>query len=143
MTLRVREEQLLAFRAVADEDFVARTAEYLRAEHPEAAVALPDGERPLSEMPDELLLGMVRRGIARARSYGLTWESSITAFVVLMFVVAPNFDAHPLIRRVLTDEKVAPDLRVDQLWEETTDENWEAAAAGYDAGAWEVTADAP
>jgi hypothetical protein len=67
----------------------------------------------------------------------MTWESSLMAFVAIMFVAAPNFDQHPLIGRVLKDEAVAPDARINQLWERTTDQNWEAVAQNYDPSAWD------
>ena len=54
-------------------------------------------------------------GVARARSHGLTYQSSITFFVVMMFEIAPNFDDHPLIRLVLTDEETSPEVRAGAL----------------------------
>lgn len=136
MALRIRGKQMEAFRSVAEADFVARTAEHLRAEHADAPVRLPEGELALSEIPEERLLELVRRGVERARAYGMTWESSITAFVVLTFVVAPNFDQHPVIRHVLADPDVPADTRLDGLWEQTTEENWQAAAEAYDPSSW-------
>lgn len=122
---------------MAETAFERRVALYLREHHAAEVVTLPEGERAVEDLDDETLLRMARSGIARARAYGMSWESSITAFVVIMFVVAPNFDDHPLIRRTLEDEEVEPDLRVEQLWELTTEENWEAAARDYDPGRWE------
>jgi hypothetical protein len=134
--LRIRKTQLHVFQAAADAEFEWRVAEHLRVEHPDAGVRLPEGGALLSEIPEGRLLELVRGGIARARAYGMTWQSSITAFVVLMFVVAPNFDRHPLIRHVLTDSGVRPDERLDALWENTTQENWQAAADNYDPASW-------
>jgi hypothetical protein len=97
--------------------FVREVARHLREEHPEACAGLPDAE-------------LTRRagvGIARARSHDLTWEASITAFVAIMFEVAPTFDEQPAIRRVLGDRRVSPDLRIDALWDRTTDEDWDEA----------------
>jgi hypothetical protein len=135
--LTLRREQFSAFDHVAEAAFIRRVVEYLGEEHSDALVKTREAELTLGELPGADLREMVRRGVERARAYGLTWESSLTAFVVLTFVVAPNFDGHPLIKRVLQDDDVEPDLRIDRLWELTTEENWEAAAADYDAGAWE------
>jgi hypothetical protein len=139
--LTIRAEQMKAFRPAAEAAFERRVAAYLRGEHAAEVVLLPAGEdgvdeREVKDLDDETFLKMVRAGIARARAYGLTWESSITAFVVLLFTVAPNFDSHPLIRRVLLDGQSEPDACFEQLWEQTTDDNWEAAQERYDAAAW-------
>lgn len=136
--LSIRAEQMKPFRDAADAAFLRRVADYVRYEHAEHAVHLPGGSYTVEQLPDDLLLALVGRGVERARAYGMTWESSLTAFVVLTFVVAPNFDEHPLVRRVLGDEQTEPDLRIDGLNESVTDENWEAARQSYDAGAWGV-----
>jgi len=78
---------------------------------------------------DEELLRRVSLGIARAESHGLTWDASITAFVAMMFEVAPTFDEQPAIARVLKDESLPADQRIDALWERTTDEDWDEAEA--------------
>ncbi|HYO64313.1 MAG TPA: hypothetical protein VER08_11830 [Pyrinomonadaceae bacterium] len=129
-----------AFQPVAEANFERRVMDYLRENHPEAVVETPSGGFALTELDEETLRRMVRAGLRAARGYGLTWESSLTSFVVVMFLVAPNFHAHPLVRRVLTDEEVEPDRRVEHLWEQTTEENWEAVQENYDAGAWGLSA---
>jgi hypothetical protein len=141
--LSIRPEQIEVFQDVAEAAFERRIADYLREEHADEVVTLPARQDEVREvevksLDDETLLAMVRAGIARARSHGMTWESSITAFVVLMFVVSPNFDSHRLIRRLLNDEETEPDARMDSLLELTTEENWEMAGRQYDAGAWNV-----
>jgi hypothetical protein len=100
--------------------FVRDLARHLREEHPEPCAGLSDAE-------------IARRaaiGIARARSHELAWESSITAFVAIMFEVAPTFDEQPAIRRVLGDRRVSPDDRIDALWDRTTEEDWDEAERG-------------
>lgn len=124
--IRIRPEHLAAFQPNADAAFVDRLAEHLRTEH-----------GPLVEgLPDRLLEEMVRSGLVRARRYGLTWESSLTAFVALMFEVAPNFDEHPPVRRVLLDARVPPDARIEALAGRVSAEEWEEAGRRYDADAW-------
>ena len=139
--LKIRPEQIRAFQPVADAEFVERLAVHVRAEHADAPVFLPEGETTVGLLTDERLHEMVRRGVERARSYGITWESTLGAFVTIMFVAAPNFDEHPLIRRVLSDEKVDANARVERLWELTTEENWEVVAQNYDASAWHRAAE--
>jgi hypothetical protein len=69
----------------------------------------------------------------------MKWKSSLKAFVVTMFVAAPNFDEHPIIQRILRDEKLEPEARLDALLERTSDQNWEAVEKNYSAGAWKVS----
>ncbi|MET0649847.1 MAG: hypothetical protein ABW208_24825 [Pyrinomonadaceae bacterium] len=138
--LTIRPEQLEAFSPLAEAAFARRVVEYLRENHADEPVTLAAGELPVKDVDDATLFRLVRGGIERAGSYGMTWESTITAFVVIMFTVAPNFDEHPLIRRALTDARFEPNERLDAIWDSTTNENWEAARASYDPGAW-VSAD--
>jgi hypothetical protein len=139
--LKVRHSQLKAFQPSAEAAFEHRVADYLRENHADGAVKLPADSGEVKEvevksLDDETLLKMIRTGIARARSYGMTWESSLTAFVVIMFVIAPNFDEHPLMTHILKDGSIEPDERIDRLWEHTTDSNWEAAKRDYNVAAW-------
>jgi hypothetical protein len=136
--LKIRPEQMKVFQPVAEAAFAREIVEELREEHADTVVHLPTGTFAIEQIADDALLELVKTGIARAREYGITWECTLAAFVVLMFVVAPNFDQHPLIQRVLRDESVGPDSRIDQLWERTSEENWQAAIQSYDASAWQL-----
>lgn len=135
--LIIRPEQFEVFQPVAEAAFARRVVEHLREDHAETVIQLPNEVVLVKQISDERLYEMVRNGIARARGYGIDWESAVTAFVVLMFVAAPNFDKHPLIQRVLKDERVEANSRVDRLWERTSEENWEAIKKNYDPAAWE------
>jgi hypothetical protein len=53
---------------------------------------------------------------------------SVTAFVTLMFLVAPDFDRHPAIARALRLHGAEPE-RLRLLFERTREEDWEQAAA--------------
>jgi hypothetical protein len=136
--LKIREEQLGAFSPVAEAAFLRRVVGHVRRHHADAAVRLPDAPTAttVKQLPEERLTEMVRRGLARARRYGLTLETTLTGFVAIMFAVAPNFDAHPLLRRVLTDETVPPDSRLDEMMSKTSAENWVQVERSYDPDAW-------
>jgi len=134
--LIIRPEQFEIFQPVAEAAFARRVVEHLRDEHADVIVRLPNEVALIKQLPDDRLHGMVSNAIARARGYGLDWEATVTAFVVLMFVAAPNFDEHPLIQRVLKDERADANSRVDQLWDRTSEENWDAVAKNYDPAAW-------
>jgi hypothetical protein len=132
----IRPEQVEVFRTVADAAFEQRLVEYLKENHADDVVQLPTGEVTILETADETLLKMVHEGVRRARTYGLTWESSIMSFVVLMFVVAPNFDEHSSIQSILTNETLPAESRIDQFWVTTSEEDWEAIEEDYDMYAW-------
>lgn len=135
--LKIRAEQLEAFRPVAEAQFALRIVDHLRKKHAKAVARLPQGPTLVNRLPDALLLEMVQNGIARARCYGLSWESSITGFVVLMFKAAPNFDQHPTINRSLTDAQAPPEARIQNILEETKSSDWWDAKERYDPTAWQ------
>lgn len=134
--LKLRQEQMDAFQATADEMFVGRIVGHLRADYADSVVRLATGAFEVRHLPDAALRAMVRGGLARARGYGMTAEASLAAFVALMVEVAPNFDEHPLLQRILKDPQVPADSRVERLLNEATEQNWQAAAADYDVNAW-------
>jgi hypothetical protein len=134
--LRIRREQFEVFQAVAEAAFVRRVVEHLREHHADVVIQLPNEVRLIKQITDRRLYRMAQAGINRAREYGMDWESAVTAFVVLLFVAAPNFDQHPLIQRILKDERVAANSRIDQLCERTSEEIWETVRKNYDVTAW-------
>ena len=138
MSLKIRPEQIEAFQPVADAGFVRRLAEYLRSAHSEVIVKIPSGSIAVSQIPRVVLSRMVQTGITRARRYDFTSESSLAAFVAIMFVAAPNFDAHPLIQVVLQDPDVTPARRLDNLWGRISPQNWRAVESYYDPSAWGI-----
>lgn len=99
---------------------------HLREESPELIDRIP--ERGLREM--------VAGGLARARTHGLQSLGDLTAFVSIMFEIAPNFDEHPLIRHVLRSEQVPAEERLGRLFRPELNDAWEAAAQNYDPEAW-------
>jgi len=79
---------------------------------------------------NENLLVLIQSGVERARSYGLSWESSIADFVGLMFDVGLKFDRHPKIHFLLTDEKTEPNLRIKLLMEKLSNYEWQEVRSG-------------
>ena len=132
----IRPEQFKVFEEQAEAEFVEEVVEHLLDEYPDVDVRLPSQALKLEEISRPVLRKLVRCALARARGYGMSWESSLVSFVSLMFVVAPNFDEHPLVRRVLRDETSGPNARIDLLWEEVSDETWDAVELDYDPKAW-------
>jgi len=136
--LKIRPEQSEAFQPVAEAAFVAEVVDHLRKTRPQEVVRLPGGPTTIAEIPDEILPVMVRGGIARAREYGITSSSTLAGFVSLMFISAPNFDDHPLLKRALLDNDTDPNSRLEKLIQDSTEQNWEAVRQAYDASAWGV-----
>src|SRR5262249_52426498 len=136
MSLTIRAEQIAAFQPAADAGVVRRLAEYITSAHADAIVRIPAGAGAVNMIPKPVIHRMVQNGIERGRRYGLSWESSLAAFVVIMFVAAPNFDQHPLIQRVLREDNIPADNRIDSLWRRISSQNWKAVEAYYDPGAW-------
>ena len=132
----LRNEQIDVLDAAAKQAFSLRVAEYLRTRHGQAIVRLPGVEVTVREMPETTLATLVESGIVRAHSYGLTWESSLNAFVTLMVVVAPNFDDEPAIRAALAPDHRPPDFRMKELDQRITQRDWAAAAKAYDPRSW-------
>jgi hypothetical protein len=136
--LTIRAEQMAAFQPVAERDFENRLMKFIRDHLNETEVRLTEGEVTVAQIPDETLAEMARNGVARARQYGLTWELTLVGFVILMFTEAPNFDSHPLIRRVLMDDSIEANQRLDRLDERITEQNWDAVEEAYDPAAWNL-----
>jgi hypothetical protein len=134
--LRIRPAQRNVFQSVFDADFVRRVARHLREHRPDVLVRFPDARRRIKNLPDATLERLIALSLSRARSYGMKLEAGIASFISLMFVIAPNFDDHPLIKFVMTNRNVPPDERVDELIEQLADETWAEAAKLYDPGAW-------
>jgi hypothetical protein len=113
-------------RAAGNSTFVDRMVSHMRNYHAETVAALSDRE----------LRSRVRHGIERGRTHGLTWEYSLASFVGHMFEICPEFDKHPAIERVLRDESIEVNRRVDALLGYVTDDEWEEAAKQCDAEAY-------
>lgn len=125
--MNIRGEQLDVLRADRERQRDVRLAEHLRAVHGDLVEGLSD----------EALIRRVHAGVRRAQAYGITWDSTLAAFLVLMFRAAPDFDEHPTVQAVLRFEDLEPDLRIDALMAVTDDEHWEQIAARRDDRAWE------
>jgi hypothetical protein len=125
--LVIRQEQIDALIKGTDEEFVEFLVGHVKQEFPEKA----------AERDEETLREMVRGGIKRAERHGFTTAEDITAFISIMFEIAPNFDEHPQIKTVLDDEQFAPEARLERLWSPlVTEEAWEEAEKNYNENAW-------
>lgn len=132
----IRSQQVDAFQVQAEIGLVKKLAEYLQAYHADQIVKLPDNVTLVKYLPEKRLCELTQNGLSRARQYGMTWEASLGAFVLLMFISAPNFDQHPLVQRILRDGSVEPNARIDHLLQRVSEQNWEAVETYYEPAAW-------
>ena len=137
----IRSAQMAIFDAAAEQTFAQRLAGHLLEKYPEASVRLPDLESTVGALPAELLDRLVQVSIERARHYGLTFESSISAFSAIMFSAAPNFDNHNISNLCLTDEAVDPNDRLDEMLNLLTEDHWKRIRSDYDVAAWQTKAE--
>lgn len=130
--LRLRKQQLEALHVGPKERFAADLAGYVRTNFPEKT----DGIR------DDDLQRLIATGIARAEGYNMSSQSALAAFVVLTFAAAPDFDQHPRIEQILTDERFQPDHRIDLFQVYMTEGDWHEITSQVDGDAWRRWADA-
>ena len=135
---RVKAEQIRMFQPDAEEAFVVRVMDYLKEKHPDAIVQLPHGESRVAGLPDNIFRETVRDGIRRGGDYGIEWKSTLLSFVVLLFIVAPNFDRHPKARKFFRETETIDDAALESFLDEMTDEDWAAIEKRYDPRAWNL-----
>jgi hypothetical protein len=121
---RIRTEQFAVFQQEAEESFLTRLVKHLQQHHPDK----------VAQFSAESLVTAVRHGVRRARAYGMTWESAITAYVALLFAIHPRFDDNPKVRRILGDQTIPANARVDELLKQLTNQDWEQAQQLHMAG---------
>ncbi|HSP80697.1 MAG TPA: hypothetical protein VLQ93_19365 [Myxococcaceae bacterium] len=124
--LRISKKQADNFLLHDEAAFIDFIAQHLREESPEL----------VDELPDDSLRSLIASGLARARMHELRSPEDLTAFVSIMFEIAPNFDEHPAIRKVLRDPDIPVDERMDALFKKVPPKAWEEADLAYDSDAW-------
>ena len=120
----LRQQHQSAFQTKAEADFVREVMQYLRENHADTIVKLPNGEFKVADLPEETLRRMIEGGIVKAINYGIILQSTLISFVVIMFVSAPHFDKHPKIKSILEEQVVVPDLRIGEIWKRTNLKLW-------------------
>lgn len=126
--LVIRQSQLETLMRGSEDRFVEHLVSHIKKEDPEIS----------TEYTDDELRNMVRVGIKKAEGYGFTLSEDQSAFVAIMFEVAPNFDTQPEIRSVLEESELTPSARLEKLWSPAVpDEAWEKASEEYDESVWQ------
>jgi hypothetical protein len=124
--IRISKDQMDRFLVHDEQAFIDFIAQHLREEIPEL----------VDEFPADSLRSLIASGLARARGHEFVRPEDLTAFVSIMFEIAPNFDEQPEIRKVLRDQSIPTDQRMDALFKKVSPEAWEEADLNYDAEAW-------
>ncbi len=128
LVFQLRDPHLEALKPQADNAAVEEMITFLR-----------DTENTgIEGVPDDLLRPRVLAGLLRARKYGFTRKSSIGFFIATMFNSGKIFDEHSKIHAALTDSSIHPDVRVDAVFDSTSDLDWDEAEKNSDAVTWKT-----
>lgn len=111
--MRIRPEQILGLQDAADMEFHRRLAAFIRHQH-----------EPVSNLGDAALMKQIRASVESARTYGLTWQSSLASFVSLAFEFGSEFHKHPAAQRILTDPSIPSNFRISQLVNFLDENTW-------------------
>jgi hypothetical protein len=136
--MMIRPDQIAALDTALKARFIGQIASYLRANHPTAEIQLPGRAGSIASLREPYLRMLIANGIERACQHKLEFESNQMAFVVLMFLVAPNFDEYPPVARILKAHEQIADFRFHRVWEDLTDADWQNAKRNYHAAAWGI-----
>ena len=125
--LVIRQEQIDVLIKGTEDEWVEFLVDHVKGE--DAALS--------EKYSDEELRSMVKSGIKRSESHGITSAEEQSAFVSIMFKVAPNFDEQPEIKDVLDDARFRPPHRMQNLWSPAVpDSAWDKAKEEHDEKAW-------
>ncbi len=121
--MKLKDEQIESLQSQRDAEFIAGVARDLRANLAAETARFSDAE----------LERIVRRGIARARAWGLTLRYALALFVEMMFILSPGFDRHPSVRAALSRRDGHDAERIDAAVNLSLTEIAEARRLGTDA----------
>ena len=125
--LVIRQEQINQMVKGTDEEFVEYVTRHMKSE----------GHEIIEERDEETLRTMVRGGIRRSESHGFSRPEDIVGFVSIMFKISPNFDEEEEIQRILDNENLTPEARLEFVWSEAVPaEVWEEAEKNADEDSW-------
>jgi hypothetical protein len=113
--LKLRKEHLDAFEAQVVNLFIGRVITHVKALWP----------ADCAQLGDPAVKDLVRSGIQRAASLGLTSEYDMVRFIDLSFILVKDFETNPLsgwTRAILADRKLDPSSRIDKLYQRMEEE---------------------
>ena len=117
--LIIRTAQVAALNRQAQQTFETRLQRALEERYIHVLPRLPISAREV----------IVTNMLARAKAWGITWESALVRFAELMLAVAPNFDENTRIRAVLSTAGPNINRTVLTLEKRIADDTWAQAEA--------------
>lgn len=124
--LIIRPEHIAAFNPQADDEIEDFILGCILENHLDLVIEMTDEDRRLC----------VRSGMKRARQYEIKEAADLATFICLMLEFAPNFDEHPLIKKILTDTAIDGSAKIREVINSTTDAAWQDTIDNYDERAW-------
>lgn len=116
--LTIRKEQFEVFERLALENFADDTVDFLLIEYPDAVEHLSAVE----------LRERVGYALARAWGMGMRTDVALQDFTALIIMYGPRFDQYPAVRKILVDETIPPDDRINALTQELPRRIWDELA---------------
>lgn len=124
--LIIRKSQMKVFQGLADDAFVVRLVGHLRSDY----------SMLVNGLSVETLIKRVRYGINQGRKHGLTWESSLAGFVILMFQLGPNLAQLESFCDALSAKDLNEVERVYRAMYSVSIVEWSALRYSTDEGKW-------
>lgn len=128
--LTLSSDQFATFDNQAEQGFRQQLLAYVLQECP--------GYAEVSPITLNRLIG---HGLARARRYGFTFQSTLGQFIGLMASIAPDFDGHPAIHALLVNPAIPVEERIARLAERLPAGVWQQAAERGSNIGWFLTED--
>ncbi len=101
----VRREQLDEIFSAQQAEFDRKLCNYFRTDHPEAT----------AHYTDDQLLSTISAARERAASWGIETGEGIKKFILMVVLISPTFDEHPVVKRYLKEPDLDPDYKIVAL----------------------------
>ncbi len=118
----LRPEQFQVFQEQAERKFALQLQHFLVKKYPYVFSSFPDS------IQNQIVMNMINR----AKSWGITWKSSLTIFAELMIVIAPNFDEQTEIRYALKSDRKQINQIMKTITYRVSEAAWSKAKATAD-----------
>ena len=115
--------------------FIDQIERFIREDYDDRTVRLPLSVSVVRDLPRAQLREMIDKGLRRAEARAVTDPHDQLAFVGMMFLKAPNFDDHLVMRDAI--DAAQPGYPMMKSIIERADERvWRDVADDYDPAAW-------
>jgi hypothetical protein len=111
--------QFAGFQQQAEDQFVKKIQREFTEKYPQI----------FSAFPEKIQINIVSNLFDRAKSWGISWKSSLVVFAELMLVIAPNFDQQSDINQALKSDKEQNNQTIKSITSQVPDSAWSQAEA--------------